>query len=144
MKTLYIIAFLFLGGSIIAQQNPDELLASNDLNTGKAQQTILASQFEQMEVHNLNGIYKLTDEKGMLKEVRAFENGKLDGTWLQYDENQNLIAIANYKNDQKHGKWVIWDPSGIKRYELFYDNGKRTGTWSSWNESGELVSTKTY
>lgn len=144
MKTLYIIVILFLGGTIFAQQNTEELLASNDLNFGKSQQTILSREFQQLDAESLNGIYKLTDDNGNLQEVRTFNKGKLDGTWLQYDANQNLIAIANYKNDQKHGKWIIWDEKGAKRYELFYENGKRTGTWSSWNESGDLISEKKY
>jgi antitoxin component YwqK of YwqJK toxin-antitoxin module len=143
MKTLYTLAILLLGGTIFAQST-DELLASNELNAGKAQQTVVSVDFPQMEVASLDGIYKLVDAEGNLQEVRTFKKGMLDGTWLQYDENENLIAIANYKDDRKHGKWVIWDSNGTKRYELFYTEGERSGTWRSWNETGELMSTKTY
>jgi antitoxin component YwqK of YwqJK toxin-antitoxin module len=144
MKTLYIIALLFLGGSLCAQQNVDEILASNNVNSGKSEQTLLASQFQGLNAVTLNGVYKLLSDNGNLAEVRTFREGKLDGTWLQYDENENLVAIANYKNDQKHGKWVIWDSSGVKRVEMYYEEGKRTGTWNSWNEEGELISSKAY
>ena len=143
MRTLYTIAIIFLGGTLLAQ-SPDELLASNEINAEKVQQTVISADFQQMEAATLDGIYKLVDDDGNLQEVRTFKQGMLDGTWLQYDEDENLIAIANYKDDKKHGKWVIWDSNGIKRYELFYDNGERSGTWSSWNESGELLSTKNY
>jgi antitoxin component YwqK of YwqJK toxin-antitoxin module len=144
MKTLYTIALIFLAGTIYAQQNIDEILASNDVNKGKTEQTLLASQFQEMNAEALDGMYKLLSDNGKLSEVRTFEQGKMDGTWLQYDKNEKLIAIANYKDDQKHGKWTIWDSNGVKRVEMFYEHGKRTGTWNSWNEQGALVSSKAY
>jgi len=144
MKTLYAIALIFLAGTLYAQQNTDEILASNDVNNGKPEQTLLASQFQEMNAGTLDGVYKLLSDNGKLTEVRSFEQGKLDGTWLRYDENENLIAIANYKEDQKHGKWVIWDSNGTKRVEMYYENGKRTGTWYSWSEHGELITSRAY
>ena len=144
MKNIFIIAMLFLAGTMSAQQNPDAILASNDVNSGKAEQTLLASQFQELNANQLDGIYKLLSDNGTIKEVRTFDKGKMDGTWLQYDEHENLIAIANYLEDQKHGKWIIWDANGVKRVEMNYDHGKRTGTWSSWNEEGNLLSSKTY
>jgi antitoxin component YwqK of YwqJK toxin-antitoxin module len=144
MKTLYIFTLIFLACSLNAQQNIEEILASNNTNSGKEQHSLLASQFSALEANNLNGVYNLLSEAGNILEVRTFDNGKLDGTWMQYDENQNLIAIANYKNNQKHGKWIIWDTNGNKRYELFYENGTRTGTWKSWDDQGVLISSKEY
>jgi antitoxin component YwqK of YwqJK toxin-antitoxin module len=144
MKTLYTLALMFLTGTLLAQQNADEILASNDVNSGKTEHTLLASQFSGVNAETLDGVYKLISENGKLTEVRTFAQGKLDGTWLEYDENERLIAIANYKNDQKHGKWIIWDSNGIKRVEMQYDHGKRTGTWNAWNEEGTLVSSKAY
>jgi antitoxin component YwqK of YwqJK toxin-antitoxin module len=144
MKTLYILALMFLPGALIAQQNADEILASNDVNSGKTEHTLLASQFIEVNAETLDGVYKLLSETGKLTEVRTFEQGKLDGTWLEYDENERLIAIANYKDDQKHGKWIIWDSNGVKRVKMQYDQGKRTGTWNAWNEEGTLISSKAY
>jgi antitoxin component YwqK of YwqJK toxin-antitoxin module len=144
MKTSLIIAILFLTATLNAQQNADEVLANNDMNTGKSEYTLLASQFPAMDASDLNGVYKLLSENGSIREVRTFEKGKPDGTWLQYDDNQTLIAIANYKNNLKHGKWIIWDSNGTKRSELFYENGVRAGKWSIWNEGGQLVSSKEY
>ena len=89
MKTLYTIALLLLAGTLLGQQSADEILASNDVNTGKTAQTLLASQFRDMDVATLDGVYKLLSENGTLSEVRTFEAGKMDGTWLQYDENEN-------------------------------------------------------
>lgn len=144
MKTLYIIALLLLSGTILAQTDADEILASNDINAGKSMQVLLISQFQTMDAPALDGTYKLLADNGHLKEVRSFKEGKLDGTWLQYDSNENLVAIANYKDDKKHGNWIVWDSNGTKRYELYYTNGNRTGIWKSWNEAGELISTKEY
>jgi antitoxin component YwqK of YwqJK toxin-antitoxin module len=144
MKTLYALALMFLTGTLLAQQNVDEILASNDLNTGKTEHTLLTSQFSMVNAETLDGVYKLVSENGKLSEVRTFAQGKLDGTWLEYDENERLIAIANYKDDQKHGKWIIWDSNGVKRVEMQYDQGKRTGTWNAWNEEGTLISSKAY
>ena len=144
MKTLYTIALIFLAGTLYAQQNTDEILTNNDVNNGKTEQTLLASQFQAVKAEALDGVYKLLSDNGKLSEVRSFEQGKLDGTWLQYDENDKLTAIANYKEDQKHGKWVIWDSNGTKRVEMYYENGKRTGTWYSWSEHGELITSRAY
>lgn len=144
MKAIYIIGILFMAGTIQAQQNVDEILANNNQNNGKPKQSMLVSHFPEMNATELDGVYKLLAENGSLREVRTFEKGKPDGTWLQYDDNQNLIAIANYRNELKHGRWVIWDSNGIMRSELFYENGKRTGKWSIWNEDGDLVSSKEY
>jgi antitoxin component YwqK of YwqJK toxin-antitoxin module len=144
MKTIYIITILFLAGTMQAQQNTEQILASNNKNNGKPEQTFLVSQFPAMNASELNGVYKLLSENGSIREVRTFDMGKPDGTWIQYDDNQNIIAIANYKNNLKHGKWIIWDSNGIKRSELFYENGKRAGKWSIWNEEGDLISFKEY
>ncbi len=144
MKYLINIFIFLLTVTVHAQQSVDEILASNSLNDNKAEQSLMASQFSVIEAEKLDGIYKLLAENGNIREVRAFENGNPDGTWLQYDDNQNLIAIANYKNSLKHGKWIIWDSNGVKRSELFYNHGERTGKWNSWNEYGELVSSREY
>lgn len=144
MKTKYIFLLMMLTVSLHAQQPADEILADNEINSGKTEHAMLASHFQELNANTLDGVYKLLNDNGTLKEVRTFKNGQLDGTWLQYDENQQLIAIANYKNDQKHGKWIIWDSNGVKRYELHYQNGNRTGTWNSWDEKGTLISTKEY
>ncbi|MCF8225572.1 MAG: hypothetical protein K9J30_06810 [Bacteroidales bacterium] len=144
MKHLIVITILLSGSLLFAQQQPDEILASNHINDGKPEQTLMASQFQNMNANELDGIYKLIAKDGQLKEVRTFKNGLMDGTWLEYDENKNLVAIANYKDNQKHGIWVIWDSNGTKRYELYYENGKRSGKWRSWDESGKLVSEKNY
>ena len=144
MKTTYFLTILFLAGALQAQQNVEEILANNDVNTGKPEQSMRASQFPAMDASELNGVYKLLSESGNIREVRTFEKGKPDGTWLQYDDNQNLTAIANYKNDLKHGRWIIWDSNGVMRSELFYENGERAGKWSIWNEEGDLVSFKEY
>jgi len=144
MKNLINIIIILLAVSVNAQQGVDEILASNSLNNNKTKQSLMAGDFSVMEAEKLDGIYKLLTENGNVKEVRTFDNGNPDGTWLQYDDNQNLIAIANYKNSLKHGKWIIWDSNGVKRSELFYNSGERTGEWSIWNEEGELVSSKQY
>lgn len=143
-KIIYIIAILFFAIGLHAQNSVDEILASNDINTGKSEHIILTSAFQQMEAESLDGIYKLFADNGNLSEVRSFDNGQMDGTWLQYDEQQNLVAVANYKEGKKHGSWIIWDANAIKRYEMHYVAGERSGDWKSWDQSGVLISTRTY
>lgn len=100
--------------------------------------------FNLLDEKSLDGEYHLLFPSGKLQEVRIYNKGHIDGTWLQYNENQVLIAVATYRNDKKHGKWMIWDDNGVKRYEMEYTDGERTGTWCSWDENGKLISEREY
>ncbi len=101
-------------------------------------------EFSRLDESGLNGVYHLLFPSGKLQEIRIYDHGHLNGTWVQYNENEVMIALANYKNDKKHGKWIIWDDSGVKRYEMEYTEGNRSGTWYSWDENGTLVSERKY
>ncbi len=91
-----------------------------------------------------HGIIKMFFINGRIKEIRAYYNNLMDGTWQTWNDNDVKIGEANYSKGLKHGKWSIWDENGILRYDMNYDNGKKTGIWYIYDESGKLISSKNY
>jgi antitoxin component YwqK of YwqJK toxin-antitoxin module len=81
---------------------------------------------------------------GKINEVRSYNMGKMDGTWITYNQKNVKIAEANYLNDKKHGAWKIWDDSGTLRYQMQYNKGKRVGKWLRWDENGNLIDSREY
>lgn len=71
MKSLCTLALLFLSGALLAQQSADEILAGNNINSGKAEQTLLASHFQGLNAGTLDGVYKLLSDNGTLSEIRT-------------------------------------------------------------------------
>jgi antitoxin component YwqK of YwqJK toxin-antitoxin module len=86
-----------------------------------------------------NGKIRLFFEDEKIQEVRAYDNGLMDGTWITWNNNSVKIAEAAYKRNKKHGKWYIWDDNGVKRYEMEYKDGEKIGTWYIWDQDGKLV-----
>jgi len=133
------ICTLLLSGSLI-RVSAQEAEPKNDSSV-----IVLTEEaFNLLDESGLNGEYHLMYPSGSIQEVRIYNNGHLDGTWIQYNEKQVMIAVASYKNDLKDGKWMIWDDNGVKRYEMEYKAGARTGTWYSWDEKGTLISERSY
>lgn len=86
-----------------------------------------------------NGKIRLFFENEKIQEVRSYDSGLMDGTWITWNNNSVKIAEAAYKRNKKHGKWYIWDDNGVKRYEMEYKDGEKIGTWYIWDEDGNLL-----
>ncbi|MFA9371682.1 MAG: toxin-antitoxin system YwqK family antitoxin [Labilibaculum antarcticum] len=86
-----------------------------------------------------NGKITLFFENEKIQEVRSYESGLMDGTWITWNDNSVKIAEAAYKRNKKHGKWYIWDDNGVKRYEMEYKEGEKVGIWYIWDEDGNLL-----
>jgi antitoxin component YwqK of YwqJK toxin-antitoxin module len=86
-----------------------------------------------------HGKITLYFEDNQIQEIRSYDNGLMDGTWITWNKLSVKIAEASYKRNKKHGKWYIWDDNGVKRYEMEYFEGKKTGTWYIWDEKGNVV-----
>ncbi|BAX80200.1 toxin-antitoxin system YwqK family antitoxin [Labilibaculum antarcticum] len=86
-----------------------------------------------------NGKITLFFENEKIQEVRSYDSGLMDGTWITWNDNSVKIAEAAYKRNKKHGKWYIWDDNGVKRYEMEYKEGEKVGTWYIWDEDGNLL-----
>ena len=101
------------------------------------------------------GVWRVFDAKGELREELSYEDGKregiakryglkgdgnyeirefkdnrlLSGKW--YDKSGRLISEGNYKNNQREGEWIFYDYSPnkttLKVKKIKYANGKDTG-----------------
>lgn len=86
-----------------------------------------------------NGKIRLFFEDEKIQEIRSYDKGLMDGTWITWNNNSVKIAEAAYKRNKKHGKWYIWDDNGVKRYEMEYKEGDKIGIWYIWDEDGNLL-----
>lgn len=93
---------------------------------------------------DIDGEQEIFFQSGKKKELRSYDEGLKDGTWIKWNEDGIKIAEANYRIDLKHGEWKIWDDNGVLRYEMYYRKGKKTGTWIMYDENGEETGRKKY
>lgn len=154
---LSLLMVMFSLSSIIAQNQPGNIIESNGLYfTDASQSKLYNGEYKEfyptgeLKVEmNLKdgkpeGSYIVYFANGKPNEVRAYRNGEFHCVWRTYNEAGILISEAEYRNDKKNGTWHVWDDSGIMRYEMQYDNGKKSGSWYMWDEKGKLLSEKKY
>lgn len=91
-----------------------------------------------------HGTTKLYFPDGDVNEIRSYNMGQMNGTWITFNPHKVKVAEANYLNDKKHGTWKIWDDNGTLRYKMEYENGKRVGEWLRWDENGTLIDSRKY
>lgn len=75
---------------------------------------------------------------GELLSMENYEDGKLEGEYLEFDEQGNEIAKGNYVFDEKDGMWVYLH-GAMKEQGSYYD-GMRQGVWKLWYGDGKLAS----
>ncbi len=91
MKKLIILASLFVGSLIFAQENNPLFEKDGD--------KVKVTYF-----------YK----NGNIKQQGFYKDKLLTGTWATYDENGNKKVVAQYKEGKKVGKWLIWNNGELK------------------------------
>ncbi len=112
MKTLLAFIFMGLGLTLNAQQ---ELKTYHDNGSLKSVYVYTDAQ---------NYTVKNYFQNGKLKEVGAFANGKMTGTWINYHESGQKAGEANYDNGVKVGEWKVYDQDGLVRYKVNYKDNK--------------------
>ena len=86
---------------------------------------------------NEKGIIKSYHKNGKLKKVKTLKNDMKEGITRLYDENGNLKLEANYKNDKLDGTTKLRHENGKLKFEANYKNGKKDGISKLYYESGE-------
>lgn len=85
-----------------------------------------------------NGEWQWFYPNGELLSLEYYEDGKLEGEYIEYDEHGNEIAKGNYIFGEKDGDWNYLHGS-MKEEGSYYD-GARQGIWKLWYGDGTLAS----
>ena len=84
------------------------------------------------------GEWKWFYPNGNLLMVENYEDGELEGNFVEYDENENEITQGQYIEGQEDGVW-LYVRGNAKERGSYYE-GMRTGTWKTWYDDGKLAS----
>ena len=79
------------------------------------------------------------DEKGMLRRITPFVNGKKDGTAQKFDSAGNLTAEINYTNGYKEGYATGYFPNNNPAFLKKYIKGKVEGTMNCYFPDGKIA-----
>lgn len=75
---------------------------------------------------------------GNLLIVENYDNGELDGEYIEYDEEGNILTKGQYVIGEEDGPWTYRN-GGMVEKGSYYD-GMRQGTWKLWYANGKLAS----
>ncbi len=94
------------------------------------------------EINNIIGVNnkKLSfDEKGMLRRITTYKQGKKDGIERKYDGNGNLTAEIPYVQGTKNGIANGYFPTRELAFRKRYENGKVVGNLNCYFPTGEIA-----
>ena len=77
-------------------------------------------------------------ENGNVKEIRHFENEKLEGRYTSFYPDGNVMLEQSYVDGMKEGKAVSYYRNGNIREEGIFHKGKLNGEYSSYYENGQI------
>ena len=70
--------------------------------------------------------------------VANYEDGELEGRYVEYDEEGVILTQGLYSSGYEEGVWTYRNGSAIETGR--YEGGLREGTWKTWFESGKIAS----
>ncbi|WP_121810186.1 toxin-antitoxin system YwqK family antitoxin [Mucilaginibacter kameinonensis] len=150
MKQLFLLLFLLLSGSVMAQM-PDyglyNIHITDSTKTVKTQVNpvsgsvnpragLLYYWFGGNIIHEqqggfsgklLNGTYEESDNHHHLIVQGAFKNGLKDGTWKSWTEGGRLSGVITWDEGIKNGKFAYYDANGNETQSGRYDRGLLDG-----------------
>jgi len=91
----------------------------------------------------LHGKYKIAETSGAYAEIN-FENGKIDGPYINYDFTGSKESEASYKNGKIEGKQISYFQNGNIQEQTEYKNGLKEGNWITYNKKGEKIREESY
>ena len=113
-KYILILAFLFVGTSVFAQETTQKVK-------------------HEQKGDLVEATYFYAD--GSVQQIGTFnEEGKLHGTWTSFDAKGEKLALGNYENGKKVGKWTFW--SNGTANEVSYVNSKIINIATNTDNSG--------
>lgn len=66
-----------------------------------------------------------------------YEDGELEGAYIEYDEEGNPLVKGNYVSGYEEGEWYY--RNGTAEEFGVYEGGKREGTWTTTYEPGKTA-----
>jgi hypothetical protein len=90
-----------------------------------------------------HGAWQLTDAKGHMRVLGAFNRGRRTGSFIFWDANGVRVAHLPYEEGARNGTLALWhaktpDVEGPQRLEAGYAAGRLNGIVRAWDESGRL------
>jgi hypothetical protein len=89
-----------------------------------------------------HGAWQLTDTKGRLRVLGAFNRGKRTGSFIYWNASGVRIAHMPYEEDARNGTLALWYQTPTKgldaqqRLEAVYTAGQLNGFVRIWNPDG--------
>ena len=112
-KYILILAVLFIGSSVFAQENTKKVKHVQKGDLIEATYFYANGNIEQQGTFN--------------------EDGKLHGLWVSYDINGNKMTSGKYENGHKVGKWTFYTGETVK--EVDFDKSKISSVVEKPNQS---------
>ncbi len=69
--------------------------------------------------------------------VSYYEEGDLDGRYVEYDEEGTPLVQGDYVAGYEEGTWLYRNGTAIETG--IYEGGQRTGTWTTYYEEGKVA-----
>lgn len=70
--------------------------------------------------------------------IENYEDGELEGEFVEYDEEGKELSKGKYVGNEKEGAWIY--RNGEMTEKGSYYDGMRQGTWKWWYGNGKLAS----
>jgi len=90
--------------------------------------------------NKIEGVVKLYDHKGRLREQSIYKSGIRDGNRIIYGTQGSIIYKIKYKSGYVEGKVEEYYKSGKLKYEAHYKKNKIEGTSNNYSMDGALTS----
>lgn len=74
-----------------------------------------------------------------VKAALDFEEGKIEGYYIEYYRQGNRKAVLEYDDGRAHGKAFFYYPSGALMIEGKHKKGKKSGRWKYYTAEGERI-----
>lgn len=70
--------------------------------------------------------------------IENYEEGKLEGLFVEYDNLGNEISKGEYLNNAEEGEWIYVHGNSTEKGSYF--DGMRQGLWKTWFNNGKVAS----
>ncbi len=112
---------------------------------GQDSETAPSSQPEITAPHLLaSGIHKNYYENGLLREIFAVQDGKLDGIHNIFTNDGSPLREETFKDGKLHGVRRSYRKGGILRKEFYYKDGRKEGEGRAYYADKKIAAAESY